>query len=107
MANPYGHGLAEDEHMIKNDGDQHNAGEKETELPRHGVAEKTCGELQKPRVGNETHCNENELWDDHTRSSLTVYVAHHRCGAVGVDSPIDRSNPRKLVLEVTVAKCAW
>jgi hypothetical protein len=32
VSNPYGHGLAEDEHMINNDSDQHNAGEKETDF---------------------------------------------------------------------------
>ena len=58
--------------MIKNDGDQHNAGEKETELPRHAVAKKTCGELQKPCVGNKTHCHKNEPWNDHKRSSSNV-----------------------------------
>jgi len=46
--------------MIKNDGDQHNAGEKKTELPRHAVAEKTCGELQKSPIGNKTACHKNE-----------------------------------------------
>jgi len=67
MSNPYRHGLAEGEQMITNDKDQHNCGEKETGLPRYAVAKKTCGELQKRRVGDETHCNENDPWDNHTQ----------------------------------------
>ena len=51
--------------MIDNDEDQHNAGEKETGLSRHAVAKKARRELQKSRVSNETHCNENEPWYDH------------------------------------------
>ena len=80
VSNSYSHGLAEGQQMIKNNKDQHDGREKKTGLPRHGVAKKTRSELQKPRVGNETHCNETEPRDDHKRSSLTVYVAHHRCG---------------------------
>jgi hypothetical protein len=35
------------------------------------------------------------------------YDQHLTRWVFGVESPVDRSNPRELVLEVTVAKCAW
>src|SRR6476660_7007728 len=41
VSHPYCHGFAEDEHMIKNDKDQHNSGEKETGPPRNAVAKNT------------------------------------------------------------------
>jgi hypothetical protein len=67
VSNPYRYGLAEGEHMIKNDKDQHNAREKKTGLPQDAVAKKTGSELQKSRVGNENHCHKNEPWNDHKR----------------------------------------
>jgi hypothetical protein len=48
MSNPYRHPLTYREHMIKNDKDKHNAGEKETESPRHAVAKKRCRDLHNP-----------------------------------------------------------
>jgi len=48
LYNPYSDGLVEREHVIKNDKYEHNDGEKETGLPLHPVAKKTCGDLHKP-----------------------------------------------------------
>jgi hypothetical protein len=67
VCNPYRHGLTERKDVIKNDHDEHDNGEKETGSPRHAVA-KTCGKLQKPRAGDETHCCENEPRHDHKQS---------------------------------------
>ena len=67
--NPYRDGLVEREHVIKNDKYEHNDGEEKTGFPRRLVAKKTCGELHKPRIDDQTHRYENEPWDDHTRSS--------------------------------------
>src|SRR4029077_20780545 len=78
VSNPYRHGLAEDQHMLKNDKDQHDGREKKTGLPRHAVAKKTFSELQKPSIGNETHSDKNEPWDDHKRSSLETEISHGR-----------------------------
>src|SRR5207247_10311226 len=66
---PYRDGLVEREHVIKNDKYEHNDGEEKTGHPRRLVAKKTCGDLHKPRIGDQTHRYENEQWDDHKRSS--------------------------------------
>ena len=71
--NPYRDGLVEREHVIKNDKYEHNDSEEKTGHPRHLVAKKTCGELHKPRIGDQTHRYENEPWDDHKRRSSRPY----------------------------------
>src|SRR4029450_2083178 len=69
IPNPYRDRLAEDEHVINDDCNQHDAGEKETGLPQHSAAKNTCSELQKPGVGDETHGDESKPGDNHRRSN--------------------------------------
>lgn len=69
IPNAYRNRLAEDEHVINDDCNQHDAGEKETGLPQHSVAKNTCSEFQKPGVGDETHGDESKPGDNHRRSN--------------------------------------
>jgi hypothetical protein len=62
IPNAYRNRLAEDEHVINDDCNQHDAGEKETGLPQHSVAKNTCSEFQKPGVPNEINLRVVNGW---------------------------------------------
>src|SRR2546423_14577802 len=69
MCHSYWSGPGECEQAIKKDKYENNSGEKKTRFPRHLVANKMCGELHEPRIGDQTHRYQTQPWDDHKQNN--------------------------------------
>jgi hypothetical protein len=65
VSNPYRAGLANVEHVHKNEKQEHNNREEETGLPGNPVAKNPSGKLHKTSVNGKTDCYENEPWNNH------------------------------------------